>query len=138
MADEGERYIADQTFWTRLWTLRQTQKFLLREGVPPGPSGPDGDTPFSLGRLNLIKYRTLIPYRKRSPVTLDDWLLLEHKHEGLQRFFTPELQQGFHLYYSNRIINFIPFFLLVIAFLSLWGAIGRDRRRRRPRFSSAT
>ena len=116
----------------RLCTLRQTQKFLLREGVPPGPSDPDGDTPFSLGRLNLIKRRTRIPYRKRSPVTLDDWLLLERKQEGLQRSFTAELQQRFRLYKSHQIINFIPFLLLMLAFGSLVLAIFRGSGGTRP------
>jgi hypothetical protein len=60
MADDefgAVRVIDDDEFAQQLWLLRRTRRFLIAEGVSPSPSNivATGETPFSLGPLNLIR-----------------------------------------------------------------------------------
>jgi hypothetical protein len=121
MPDEREltRVITDDEFQRQLLLLRRTRRFLIAEGVPAATNA-GSESPFSLGRLNLIRARSrvFLPERSRPP-TLEDWLLLEEKQDGLQRFFNTELQRRFHLQATQRIITGTPIFLLLVAGIAL-------------------
>jgi hypothetical protein len=122
MPDEREptRVITDEEFHRQLFLLRRTRRFLIAEGVP-ATTNAGGASPFSPGRLNLIRrgpIRLFLPERSRPP-TLEDWLLLEEKQDGLQRFFNAELQRRFRLQATQRIITGTPILLLLVSFIAL-------------------
>jgi hypothetical protein len=117
---EPTRVITDEEFHRQLFLLRRTRRFLIAEGVP-ATTNVGGASPLSLGRLNLIRrgpIHLFLPERSRPP-TLEDWLLLEEKQDGLQRFFNTELQRRFRLQATQRIITGTPIFLLMVAFIAL-------------------
>jgi hypothetical protein len=119
---EPTRIITDEEFLRQLFLLRRTRHFLIAEGVPAATTSPGGgESPFSLGRLNLIR-RPSFPMKSRLP-TLEDWLLLEEKQAGLQRFFNAELQHRFRLGAAQRTITGTPILLLFFAFAALFGAV---------------
>jgi hypothetical protein len=132
------RVIDDNEFQQQLFLLRRTRRFLIEEGVNPATVAPDaagipagpavGESPFSLGELNLIKdppVPTLLFWKRTatSPPTLADWQLLEEKQNGLQRYFNVELQDRFRLQNTRQIITLMPFALLLIAFTALVFAV---------------
>jgi hypothetical protein len=140
MSDEREqvRVINDEDFQRQLLLLRRTRRFLIEEGVNPATIAPNAagipatpavsESPFSLGRLNLIRISPppSFLFWKRStttPPTLADWQLLEEKQNGLQRFFTIELQYRFRLQNTRQIITLTPLLLLVAAFGALIFAV---------------
>jgi hypothetical protein len=132
MSDDREpvRIINDEEFRLQLALLRRTRRFLIEEGVPAtvaigSPTTPtDGESPFSLGRLNLIRYRPPgFHWRRATTPTLADWQLVEEKQNGLQRFFNPELQHLFRLQATQRIITGTPLLLLMVAFGALITAV---------------
>jgi hypothetical protein len=141
MSDESEpgRVISDEEFGRQLFLLRRTRRFLIEEGVPatvavssPAPVAKEGipatpaevESPFSLGPLNLIRYRPPgFHWRRATTPTLADWQLLEEKQNGLQRFFNTELQHRFRLQATQRIITITPLLLLVVSFGALITAV---------------
>jgi hypothetical protein len=136
MSDEpGRVIIDDEEFGRQLTLLRRTRRFLIEEGVTPNAAGGtpgESPFPFSLGRLNLIRYRPpslLLPalLRRATDPTLADWQLLEEKQNGLQRFFNPELQHRFRLQQTQAIITTTPLLLLIFSFMALiFGVVATD------------
>jgi hypothetical protein len=122
-SDEREpaRVITDEEFLRQLFLLRRTRHFLIAEGVPAITPSSGGESPFSLGRLNLIR-RLNFPVKSRLP-TLEDWLLLEEKQAGLQSLFNTELQYHFRLQATQRMITGLPVLLLLVAFAALFVAV---------------
>jgi hypothetical protein len=123
MPDEPEptRVIIDDEYHRQLSLLRRTRYFLIAEGVPSTTTNAGSGSPFSLGRLNLIRAptpRILLPLRGRPP-TLEDWELLEAKQDALQRFFNTELQHRFRLQTTQQIITGAPILLLLVALFAL-------------------
>jgi len=115
---DSEIKIADDQFSKQLTRLRHTKDFLLEQGVPRAIDDKGGsNSPFSLGRLNLIRYD---PQGK--PASLDDWELLEEKQDGLQHYFNAELQRRFRLQSTQRFIIRLSFCLLVLFWFSLYFA----------------
>jgi hypothetical protein len=121
---EPERVISDEEFGRQLFLLRRTRGFLIEEGVPATVAGLEVESPFSFGRLNLIRYRPPgFHWRRATTPTLADWQLLEEKQNGLQRFFNTELQHRFRLQATQRIITITPLLLLVVSFGALITAV---------------
>jgi hypothetical protein len=124
--DEREpmRVITDDEFQRQLYLLRRTRRFLIAEGVP-AIGNASGESPFSLGRLNLIRRPRprVFFYEQGSSPTLEDWSLLEQKQDGLQRFFNAELQHRFRLQATRDIITGTPIFLLLVVFGALFLAV---------------
>lgn len=128
---ESVRVINDEEFGSQLLQLRSTRRFLIAEGVPPLAANA-AESPFSLGRLNLISYRPRILGPRRLP-TLADWQLLEEKQDGLQRLFTTESQDRFRIAATRGFITVTPLLLLMVAF----GALGLAAFPPPPDFGSA-
>jgi hypothetical protein len=122
---ETVRIITDEEFGGQLLLLRRTRRFLIAEGVPPTAANMTVDeSPFSLGRLNLISYRPRVfGLPRSSSPTLADWQLLEKKQNGLQCFFTTELQHRFRLQAAQQIITVTPLLLLIVMFFALGLAV---------------
>jgi hypothetical protein len=130
MSEENEpRHVNDDEFQRQLMLLRRTRRFLIEEGVPGGAAvqRPGVESPFSLGRLNLIRYRPPGFHWRRATTptlaTLADWQLLEAKQDGMQRYFDAVLQHRFRLQATQRIITITPILLLVVSIGALITAV---------------
>jgi hypothetical protein len=116
MRPEGPRarVLDDEEFCRRLVELRRTRDFLLQEGVSANYAAIGLGSPFSLGQLNLIRFR-----RGGEPPTAEDWETLEFKQDALQRMFDAELQRRFRMRATQSIITRTPIFLLLMAGIAL-------------------
>jgi hypothetical protein len=116
--DSAVYVVADDEFRRQLILLRQTRRFLLEQGISATPPAAGVESPFSLGRLNMIQIRKSGP-----PPTAEDWQLLEEKQSGLQPWITPDLAHRFRLQGIRQTLIWVPVALLIYAGLALAIAI---------------
>ena len=113
-ATERPRRMDDPQFFRALRQLKRTRDFLLRQGVAAHYQGETTESPFSLGRLNLIRY-----FPGSGPAGVADWDALEEKQAKLQELFSEELQSKFRLQNLKGGLVAVPVVLLAV----IWVAI---------------
>jgi hypothetical protein len=111
---ERPRRMDDPVFFRQLRQLKKTRDFLLRQGVAARYEGDVTESPFSLGRLNLIRY-----FPGSGPAGVADWDALEEKQARLQELFSEELQAKYRL--GSLKVGLVSVPVVLLAFI--WVAI---------------